>query len=103
MATVKRIDNTLRCAVAVLAGDGDHVEAEGDDDEGEAGLFGLGQAEVAGRHYFEAVGAEEIGELDDLAGVVGRQHQPAGGEPAAQISAQRPSAARRRSWRLLLD
>ncbi|MNV66041.1 hypothetical protein D3C71_1587740 [compost metagenome] len=42
-------------------------------------LFGLGHAQFALRHQFDAQGSEQGGELAQLAGIIGRQHDAAQG------------------------
>ncbi len=43
-----------------------------------AGLLGLAEAEIAGRDRLDPIGREELAHLAQLAGVVGRDHQPSG-------------------------
>ena len=45
--------------------------------EARAGFLGLGQAELAGRDGIDAVGREQLAHLAQLAGIVGRDDEPA--------------------------
>ena len=67
-------------------------------DEGGAGLLGLGQVELGGRDRFDAVGAEQIADLADLARIVAGDDQLAGGELADRLrSGPSPLIVRRPS------
>ena len=61
-------------------------------DEALLGLGRLGQPERAGGDDGERVGREEVGDLRELAGVVGRHHQPVAGEAPRHASAARCAA-----------
>ena len=73
--------------------------------KGRAGLVRLGEAEFAGRHRLDAIGREQLAHLDELAGIVGRDHQPPGdaavrdADDAAGALTSPPSFAGRRACR----
>ncbi|KAG0938569.1 hypothetical protein G6F31_015430 [Rhizopus arrhizus] len=48
-------------------------------DEGDVRLFGLGHAQLALGHQFDAQGSEQGGKLAQLASIIGRQHDAAQG------------------------
>ena len=61
-------------------------------DEGLLGLRRLGEAERGGRDDLDREGREQVGDLGELAAVVGGDHQPPAREPAGHATAARCSA-----------